>query len=97
MVPLTGANRLLVRIGFQQMAQHRNVGLKALCDVGGLKKSPTPMDAGFVLGPRINAGSRVHQADLGAKLLSCNDPEESKNLAWTLNDCNANENQFKTI
>ncbi|HRK96972.1 MAG TPA: single-stranded-DNA-specific exonuclease RecJ [Alphaproteobacteria bacterium] len=89
MVPLTGANRLLVRIGFQQMAQHRNVGLKALCDVGGLKKSPTPMDAGFVLGPRINAGSRVHQADLGAKLLSCNDPEESKNLAWTLNDCNA--------
>ncbi|MDD3020401.1 MAG: single-stranded-DNA-specific exonuclease RecJ [Alphaproteobacteria bacterium] len=89
MVPLTGPNRLLVRVGFQQMAKHTNVGLKALCEVGGLKKSPTPMDAGFVLGPRINAGSRVHQADLGARLLSCNDPEESKNLAWTLNDCNA--------
>lgn len=89
MVPLTGPNRLLVRAGFQQMAQHRNVGLKALCEVGGLKKPPTPMDAGFVLGPRINAGSRVHQADLGAKLLSCSDPEEAKNLAWLLNDCNA--------
>ncbi len=89
MVPLTGPNRLLVRTGFQQMAQHRNIGLKALCDVGGIKKDPTPMDAGFVLGPRINAGSRVHQADLGAKLLACNDPEEAKNLAWMLNDCNA--------
>lgn len=89
MVPLTGPNRLLVRTGFQQMAQHRNIGLKALCDVGGIKKDPTPMDAGFVLGPRINAGSRVHQADLGAKLLASNDPEEAKNLAWMLNDCNA--------
>ncbi len=89
MVPLTGPNRLLVRIGFAQMAQHKNIGLKALCDVGGIKKDPTPMDAGFVLGPRINAGSRVHQADLGAKLLSSTDAEEAKNLAWTLNDCNA--------
>lgn len=89
MVPLTGPNRLLVRAGFQQMGLKRNVGLNALCEVGGLKKAPTPDDAGFVLGPRINAGSRVHQADLGAKLLSCEDAEDAKNLAWTLNDCNA--------
>lgn len=88
MVPLTGPNRLLVRAGFQQMANKKNIGLKALCEVGGLKKDPTPEDAGFVLGPRINAGSRVHQADLGARLLSCEDAEEAKNLAWTLNDCN---------
>jgi single-stranded-DNA-specific exonuclease len=89
MVPLTGPNRLLVRAGFQQMALKKNIGLNALCDVGGLKKNPTPDDAGFILGPRINAGSRVHQAGLGAKLLSCDDAEEAKNLAWTLNDCNA--------
>ncbi len=89
MVPLTGPNRLLVRAGFQQMAQKKNIGLKALCEVGGIKKDPTPEDAGFVLGPRINAGSRVHQADLGAKLLSCENAEDAKNLAWTLNDCNA--------
>ncbi|OFW96318.1 MAG: single-stranded-DNA-specific exonuclease RecJ, partial [Alphaproteobacteria bacterium RIFCSPHIGHO2_12_FULL_45_9] len=89
MVPLTGPNRLLVRAGFQQMAQKKNLGLKALCEVGGLKKDPTPEDAGFVLGPRINAGSRVHQADLGAKLLSSEDAEDAKNMAWTLNDCNS--------
>jgi single-stranded-DNA-specific exonuclease len=89
MVPLTGPNRLLVRAGFQQMAQKKNMGLKALCEVGGLKKDPTPEDAGFVLGPRINAGSRVHQADLGAKLLSSEDAEDAKNMAWTLNDCNS--------
>lgn len=89
MVPLTGPNRLLVRTGFQQMAKGENVGLKALCEVGNIKKTPTAEDAGFVLGPRINAGSRVHKSDLGAKLLSSEDPEEAKNLAWLLNDCNA--------
>jgi single-stranded-DNA-specific exonuclease len=88
MVPLTGPNRLLVRAGFDQMARMENVGLKALCAVGNIKKPPTPEDAGYVLGPRINAGSRVHLSDLGAKLLACDDAEEANNLAWHLNDCN---------
>lgn len=89
MVPLTGPNRLFVKVGFEQMAMHNNVGLKALCEVGNIKKTPTSTDAGFVLGPRINAGSRVHKSDLGALLLSSEDEEEAKNLAWLLNDCNA--------
>ncbi len=88
MVPLTGPNRLFVKVGFEQMGMHNNAGLKALCEVGNIKKTPTSQDAGFILGPRINAGSRVHQSDLGAKLLSSEDPEEAKNLAWLLNDCN---------
>ncbi len=88
MVPLTGPNRLFVKVGFEQMSLHNNVGLKALCEVGNIKKTPTPGDAGFILGPRINAGSRVHKSDLGALLLSCEDAEEAKNLAWLLNDCN---------
>ena len=88
MVPLTGCNRLLVKAGFEQMAKQNNVGLKALCAVGNIKKPPTPEDAGYVLGPRINAGSRVHLSDLGAKLLSSDDEEDANNLAWHLNDCN---------
>jgi single-stranded-DNA-specific exonuclease len=96
MVPLTGCNRLLVRTGFEQMAQGLNVGLKALCAVSNLKKPPTPEDAGFMLGPRINAGSRVHQSDLGAKLLSSDNEEEAQNLAWILNDCNAKRKSLQT-
>jgi single-stranded-DNA-specific exonuclease len=88
MVPLTGVNRLLVRTGFEQMKSTLNQGLKSLIEVSGIKGEITPYHAGFVLGPRINAGSRVHQSDLGARLLSTDDPEEAKNIAWTLNDCN---------
>ncbi len=88
MVPLTGPNRLFVRAGFAQMAKRGNAGIDALCRVARLTDDPNVYHAGFVLGPRINAGGRVHQADLGARLLLTDDPEEAKNIAWTLNDCN---------
>lgn len=88
MVPLTGPNRLFVQYGLQKMASTENIGLKALCEISGVKGTPTTMNMGFGLGPRINAGSRVHKADLGAKLLSSQDGEEALNIAWMLNDCN---------
>ncbi len=88
MVPLIGPNRLFVRAGFVQMAKRENIGIDALCTVARLSDDPNVYHAGFVLGPRINAGSRVHQADLGARLLLTQDAEEANNIAWTLNDCN---------
>lgn len=88
MVPLLGVNRLLVRAGFAIPYQNMNLGIRNLMQVAGISAPLSTYDCGFVLGPRINAGSRVHQSDLGAKLLSSDDPEECKNIAWTLNDCN---------
>ncbi len=88
MVPLKGANRLLVRYGFLQMAKQQNPGIAALCAVAGVHTAPTPYHAGFVLGPRINAGSRVHKSDLGARLLSAQEYETAKNIAFELEDAN---------
>ncbi|MAS86613.1 MAG: single-stranded-DNA-specific exonuclease RecJ [Micavibrio sp.] len=88
MVPQRGPNRLLVREGLKQMDKRETAGMRALMEVCGVTKFPTPYHIGFGMGPRINAGSRVHQSDLGSKLLSTDDYEEAKNLAWLLNDCN---------
>jgi single-stranded-DNA-specific exonuclease len=88
MVPLVHVNRLLVHQGFGAAQDSRNEGLKALMQVAGVKGEITPYHAGFVLGPRINAGSRVRQSDLGATLLRCDDPQEANNIAWMLNDAN---------
>ncbi len=88
MVPMTGPNRLFVRAGFAKMAARDNVGIDALLTVGKITQVPDPTHAGFVIGPRINAGSRVHQSHLGAKLLSTDDREEAMALAWLLDDCN---------
>ena len=88
MVPLTGANRLFVRQGLNMPPMCMNLGLRELMKVAGISAPLSTYDCGFVLGPRINAGSRVHKADLGARLLSFDNPEECNNIAWTLNDCN---------
>lgn len=88
-VPLVGVNRALVRQGLQVMAQRRNVGLAALADVARLKEPPGAYHLGFMLGPRVNAGGRVGQADLGARLLSSEDPHEVGALAVRLDEFNA--------
>lgn len=88
-VPLTGVNRALVRHGLRVMAERRNVGLAALADVARLKEAPGAYHLGFLLGPRVNAGGRVGQADLGARLLSSDDPHEVGALALRLDEFNA--------
>lgn len=88
MVPLQGVNRLFVKSGFDQMRHRNNAGINALCQVGKIEQLPEPKDAGWSMGPRINAGSRVHRSDLGAKLLSTDDEEEAQSIAWALEECN---------
>lgn len=88
MVPLLGANRLFVKQGLPMIGQGLNPGLVALCKVAGINVPPSLMHLGFALGPRINAGSRVHESDLGYKLLSTDSLDDALNLAWLLNDCN---------
>ena len=87
-VPLTGLNRAYVNKGLQIMHGRRNVGLKALFDTAGLKQAPTTYHLGFVLGPRINAGGRIGDAGLGAKLLSTADETEAARIAVILDKLN---------
>ena len=68
--PLIGVNRAFVWQGLKVMARRERVGLTALADVARMDQSPTPYALGFVLGPRVNAGGRIGQADLGARLLA---------------------------
>jgi len=80
-VPLLGVNRALVVAGLQVMAARRNAGLRALADVAGLDEAPGTYHAGFILGPRINAGGRIGRSDLGARLLATDDAAEARAIA----------------
>ncbi len=88
-VPLTGLNRALVAQGLKIMARRANHGLAALADIAGVKERPDAYHAGYVLGPRVNAGGRVGMADLGARLLSTDDHTEAGQLAQRLESHNA--------
>ncbi|SEN94048.1 exonuclease RecJ [Gemmobacter aquatilis] len=86
--PLIGVNRAFVRQGLRVMARRERVGLRALADVARMDTAPTPYALGFLLGPRVNAGGRIGQADLGARLLATDDPAEAAALAERLDVLN---------
>jgi single-stranded-DNA-specific exonuclease len=88
MVPLRGVNRAFVVQGLKVMARRANAGIRALADVAGVDETPGTYHAGFVLGPRINAGGRVGEAALGARLLSTDDPDEAAGIARRLDELN---------
>ena len=87
-VPLTGLNRAYVSKGLQVMRLRGNLGLRALGDAAGLAVAPTPYHLGFVLGPRINAGGRIGDAALGARLLAGVDEVEAARVAVLLDKLN---------
>lgn len=86
--PLTGVNRALVRQGLKIMAQRQNPGLRALAAAAGVEIDASSYQAGFIFGPRINAGGRVGKSDLGARLLASRDPAESAIIAAELDYLN---------
>lgn len=92
-VPLHGLNRAFVHHGLKIMSARQRVGLSALMDVAALKGPPTPYSLGFALGPRINAGGRIGDAALGARLLLENDDSKAKAIAQSLDHLNR-ERQF---
>jgi single-stranded-DNA-specific exonuclease len=85
---LIGFNRALTAQGLKVMSAWGNPGLKALLEVAGATGPATVFHAGFILGPRINAGGRIGRSDLGARLLSTDDPEEAQALAAELDALN---------
>lgn len=86
---LTGFNRALTAQGLKVMSNWRNPGLNALMQIAKGQGPASVFHVGFLLGPRINAGGRIGRADLGARLLSTDDPEEAAALAAELDELNA--------
>ena len=87
-VPLQGLNRVLVAQGLKIMARRQNIGLAMLADVSRVATAPGAYHAGFLLGPRVNAGGRVGRSDLGARLLTADNPAEARRLAEELDRFN---------
>jgi single-stranded-DNA-specific exonuclease len=85
---LTGLNRAFVTKGLAVMQARGRPGLKALFDCAGMDGPPRPYHLGFVIGPRINAGGRIGDAALGAKLLTLTDDGEARRIAEELDRLN---------
>lgn len=95
MVPLTGVNRALVVQGLKIIAAKPSLGLSALIEVAGITGEIEPHHLGFQLGPRVNAGGRVGESNLGARLLLTTDPGEARALALRLDELNGERRRLE--
>ena len=94
-MPLTGLNRALVTQGLKVMGRRERPGIAALLEVAEVNGRLGAMTLGFALGPRINAGGRISEADLGLRLLLCDDKVEARGLAVQLDAVNRQRQQVE--
>ncbi|WP_332696650.1 single-stranded-DNA-specific exonuclease RecJ [Bosea sp. (in: a-proteobacteria)] len=94
-VPLIGLNRAFVRQGIAILRLRQRPGLAALLDAAGLDGPAQPWHLGFLLGPRINAGGRIGDAGLGARLLMTDDEVEARGIAAELNRLNQERQEIE--
>ena len=94
-VPLVELNRAFVSQGLKVMGRRRNPGLVALADVARVDSKLSEYHAGFLLGPRVNAGGRVGEAPLGAQLLMTQDSAEAVAIAQRLDGWNTERREIE--
>ncbi len=94
-MPLSGLNRALVAQGLKVIGSRARPGIAALLDVAQARETPTAFTCGFALGPRINAGGRISEPDLGMRLLLTEDEDEARALAATLDAVNRQRQQVE--
>jgi len=88
--PVLGANRALMKRGFEVLNRLERPGLAALVEVSRLKRGSLGSYAsGWVLGPRINAVGRMGQGIEALRLLCTPNPVRARQLAHILGKANA--------
>lgn len=86
-MPLIGLNRAFVSTGLKVLDGRKNLGLRVLMDVAGVRHASVYV-AGFVLGPRLNAAGRLDSAKPALELLLTDNPLVARALAEKLDQMN---------
>jgi len=88
MVPLVGENRLLVNFGTKMLDLSARDGLHTIYKNAKLTKPTLPDDVAFMIGPRINAASRLDDPMIAFNALAKSGAEAiaSANMLETLNN-----------
>jgi len=88
MVPLTGENRVIVKLGLSDLPGTTNLGLQALLQAAGVGRRVDHVDVGFKLAPRINAFTRMGGGKEIVDLFSAKTPTEAGAIVEEMNEKN---------
>lgn len=94
-VPLTGENRAIVKLGLEGLRNVRNLGLRALLYVAGFAEGvvPSARQVAFQIAPRINAAGRMSSARDVLELFATRDAVRARAIAAQLHDLNTDRQQ----
>jgi single-stranded-DNA-specific exonuclease len=81
-------NRAFVKKGLEILNNPNNLGIRTMIQFLNINEKITSYHLGFMFGPRINAGGRIGEAFLGAKLLSSKNIGACYEISSKLNDLN---------
>lgn len=89
MVPLKGVNRAFVKKGLRLLAEdYAHCGLRAILELTNFGAALKPDTFGFVIGPFLNAASRMGKQELALQLLTTQDKVKADFLAKKLQEVN---------
>jgi len=87
--PLLGVNRMLTKLGLEELNHTQRIGLQELIKIAGLEgRKIGPYEVGWMLAPRLNAMGRLQDAMDSLRLLCTKNPHQAKELAEKLNRVN---------
>ncbi len=80
-VPMTGENRVFVRLGLEKVNKNPSLGLAMLKQKASFDGVMNVRGLVFVFAPRINAAGRIYHAKAAVELLIAEDQEYARTLA----------------
>ena len=83
-VSLTNFNRALVSEGIKIIHKRKNKGITSIIDNSNINNSPTVSDLSYIIGPQLNAASRIDNSFLASKLLMSDDIIEIESISRKL-------------
>lgn len=95
LVPLTGANRAIVKAGLATLSKTKRLGLQELYKQARIQKDGfSPYEIGFIIGPRLNASGRIESAMDSLRLLCTTNRARAEELAAKLELVNKERQQL---
>jgi single-stranded-DNA-specific exonuclease len=89
LVPLTGANRAIVKHGLPYLCDTKRHGLLEIYRQAAIESKKIGVyEVGHIIGPRLNAAGRLESAMDSLRLLCTNDLTRAQELAFQLNNTN---------
>lgn len=87
-VPVMGENRILSRLGLEQINKNPSFGVKAIMDSAGKSKEYTVADIVFKIAPRINSAGRMSSGKKAVEILTATSLKDAEKGVQEINTLN---------